>query len=402
MAKVITDEKLVNEILTRGVAEVVVEKDLRKLLLSGKRIKLYLGIDPTGGDLHLGHSIPLRKLQKFMELGHEVVFLVGDFTAKIGDPSERDSARVPLTNSQIKDNLKTYKKQASKILDFDKVTFRHNSQWLGKLSPEDFLKLGYHFTVQQMIERDMFRRRIKKGDPVSITEFLYPLLQGYDSVAMDVDLEVGSTDQLFNMLAGRTLQKTINKRDKHVLTTELIEGLDGRKMSKSYNNYIAILDTPQEMFGKTMKLNDKLIIRYFELLTNKPLYEIAQIKSAININPMDAKKDLARELVTMYHSKAAAIKAQKEFKRVHSDRKRASNPTKVGLSKEKYPLNPTITEVLMGTASLPSVSEAKRQVSQGSVEVEDVVVENPKERVDLSTPKYIRVGKKKFYQVERR
>ncbi|MEK7189016.1 MAG: tyrosine--tRNA ligase, partial [Patescibacteria group bacterium] len=277
----------VSELLERGVADVVVRKDLEKLLRSASKLKVYLGVDVTSPQIHIGNAVPLRKLAAFQDLGHQAIFVVGSFTTLIGDTSDKDSMRPARTLADIKADMKTYKEQASKILDFSKTKILYNGDWLAGLGFEDVVKLAQHFTVQQMIERDMYQKRLKEGKPIGLHEFLYPLMQGYDSVHMEVDVELGGSDQLFNMLAGRTLLKAYKNKEKHVLTTELLEGLDGRKMSKTYHNTINITDEPNDMFGKIMSLRDDLIARYFELATNVPMGEVARITK--EENPRDAK-----------------------------------------------------------------------------------------------------------------
>jgi len=314
-AKVDTNERAVDELLTRGVASVIPRELAVKKLRSGERLRVYLGIDPTGSQLHLGHSVPLRKLKHFADLGHSIVFLVGDFTARIGDPSGRDTLREPLTRMQVEENFKDYKRQAQKILDFSRVEIHYNHEWLSKLTFEEIAKLASNFTVQQMLERDMFDQRIKGGKPIALHEFLYPLMVGYDSVVLDVDVELGGSDQEFNMLAGRTLQRALGKKDKFVLTTKLIEGTDGRKMSKTYNNAVYLDDAPGEMYGKLMSIKDELVKTYFEALTDVPMSEVEEILKG---HPKEAKQRLAKEIVTLYHGKDAAEKAAENFEKMFS------------------------------------------------------------------------------------
>ena len=280
------------DILTRGVAEILPERAGLEKLMAKRKIRLYLGIDPTGTELHLGHSVVLRKLNQFTKLGHQVILLIGNGTVKIGDPTGRDESRPTLTDKQIADNFKTWQKQASKVLDFSKIEIRHNGDWLDKLTMVDIIKLMAKTTVQQLIERDMFQERIKNGQPIHGHEIMYPLLQGYDSVAMDVDLELGGTDQTFNMMMGRHLQKIYHHKDKWVLTTPIINGTDGRKMSKSYNNYVALTENPIDMYGKLMRIADNMIIEYFLLLTDVHTSEIAKMDKAMRAgkNPMTFKK----------------------------------------------------------------------------------------------------------------
>ncbi|MFH1012704.1 MAG: tyrosine--tRNA ligase, partial [Candidatus Peregrinibacteria bacterium] len=369
---------------------------LREKIKKSGKIKLYLGIDPTGSQLHLGHSIPLRKLQQFQEQGHHVIFLIGSFTAMIGDPTGRDEARVPLTREQVEANFKNYKKQASKVLDFKKVEIRYNHEWLEKLSFTDVLKLSSHFTIQQMLQRDMFRERMKRGEDLSPNEFMYPLMQGYDSVALDVDLEIGGNDQLFNMLAGRKLMKALKNKEKWVLTTPLIEGIDGRKMSKTYGNTVNIEDEPGDMFGKLMSLSDSLIIKYFLLCTDVPIKTIDEIDAALKDgeNPKDAKVRLATEIVAMYHNAKAAEKAKAEFEKVFS---KGGVPDDMPVFELKGRMN--IIDLLEKCKLVESRGDAKRMIAQNAVKVDDKKITAVGEEVKLKTGMVIQVGKRKFARI---
>lgn len=390
----------IQDILTRGVQEVVVKSDLEKKLASGKRLRLYFGIDPTGKDLHLGHAVVLWKLRAFQEMGHEVILLIGDFTARIGDPSGRDSARVPLTEKQVKENMKNYKKQASKILDFSKVKIKYNSKWLSKLKFADILELSSHFTVQQMLARDMFARRMKDSVPISEQEFLYPLMQGYDSVGMDVDLEVAGVDQIFNALAGRTLQKIYRNKDKDVLTTKLLLGTDGRKMSKTFENTISLCEKPNEMFGKIMSIKDELIPMYFELCTKIPLDKIEEIKKSLesNIaNPRDAKANLAIEIVSLYYGLDSAKKAGAEFDKVFKNR---GTPTDIPIfiaSKDIYKL----PELLYMSGLASSMTVAKTLIQEKAVEIDNKLKTDYKEDINVKDGMIAKVGKRKFIKIKK-
>ena len=334
----ITNSKKIEETLTKGVEQILPsEKELKKIMKE-RKIRLYLGIDPTGPNLHLGHAIPIRKLRQFQDLGHEVIFLAGTFTAQIGDPSGRDKKRKPLTLSQIKKNMNAYKKQASKIIDIEKIKMKHNGDWLAKLKFGDLVKLSSYFTVSRLLERDMFQKRLKKNEEVWLSELLYPLMQGYDSVAMNVDLEIGSTDQTFNMLVGRKLQRIYNKKEKFILTTPMLIGLDGREMSKTYGNVINLTDDPDEMYGKVMSLKDDLIVHYFELCTEVSLSEIKKMEKELKlrkINPRDLKIKLAKEIVAIYHGKIEAKKAEKEFSRIFSERRLPTRIPEVKIKEKK-------------------------------------------------------------------
>src|SRR3989339_2223720 len=306
----------IDEVLTRGVAQILPDKETLKKLMAKRKIKLYLGIDPTGSLLTLGHSVVLRKLKQFADLGHEVILLIGNGTVKIGDPTGRDSTRPMLTDAQIEENFKTWKSQASKILDFKKITIKRNGDWLDKLAMPEIIQLAAKTTLQQLIERDMFQERIKKNLPIFTHEILYPLLQGYDSVAMNVDLELGGTDQTFNMLAGRQLVSQILHKEKFVMTVPLLTDSKGTKIGKTEGNVIGLTDAPAEFYAKIMSLGDDAIIPCFTLLTDIPTEEI-ETKMKQGENPMTLKKQLAFELTKMLNDEKLAKKAQEEFESVH-------------------------------------------------------------------------------------
>lgn len=395
-----TDSKKIEEILNRGVEDVIVKEDLKKKLLSGKKLRLYFGVDPTGSVLHLGHAVILWKLKDFMDLGHEVILLIGDFTARIGDPSGKDTARKPLTEKEIRQNFKDYKKQASKILNFSKVKIKYNSAWLSKLRFADILKLATNFTVQQMLAREMFDRRIKANMPISLQEFMYPLMQGYDSVVMDVDLEIGGNDQMFNMLAGRTLQKIYSNKDKDVLTCKLLLGTDGRKMSKTFNNFIAITDNPSDMFGKVMSIKDELIDDYFELATHLSEQEISQIKSSSD-NPRDIKAKLAKEIVKIYHGEKMAEMAEAEFNKVFKNKELPSDIPEFQTDRDNY----LITDLLFDSKLAASKNESKRLVEGGGVEViiggKKEKINDWKKEISLEDGMIIKVGSRRFIKIKK-
>lgn len=395
MAKL--DQKI-EEVLTKGVEKVLPDKKRLARLIRKRKIRLYLGIDPTSPELHLGHAIPLRKLREFQELGHEVILLFGTFTAQIGDPSERDEKRKPLTLAQIKKNMRTYKKQASKILDFSKVKIKYNADWLAKLNFKDLVKLSSHFTVSRLLERDMFQQRLKKGGEVWANEFLYPLMQGYDSVAMNVDLEIGSTDQLFNMLVGRKLQKIYNKKEKFLLTTSILVGLDGRKMSKSFDNTVNIADSPDEMYGKLMSLRDNLIIQYFRLCTGISEKEIKEIEEKLKfkkINPKDAKARLAREIVSIYHDRKAAQVAEREFNRIFKEKKLPSRVPEVKFKEKKLNILDLLTKIKLAQ----SRSAAKRLILQNGVKIDNIVEKDWQKVIKIKKGMVVQVGKRKFVKL---
>ncbi|NOS67595.1 MAG: tyrosine--tRNA ligase [Candidatus Peribacteraceae bacterium] len=381
------------DLLTRGVSEVVPRALAEEKQKSGKPMRVYLGIDPTGARLHLGHSVPLRKLKAFADAGHHVVFLIGSFTAMIGDPSGQDKMREALTREQVEKNFETYKKQAGKILDFGKIELRYNHEWLEKLDGRKILELASHFTVKQMLQRDMFKERIKQEKEIAVMEFLYPLLVGYDSVILDVDVELGGNDQLFNMLAGRTLQKAYGKRDKFVLTTKLIEGTDGRKMSKTYDNCIWLEDSAKEMYGKLMSIKDELIVTYLECVTEMAMAEVKEIEKSLKgkMNPKDAKMRLAREVVTLYHGADAAKHEEEQFTSVFSKHELPEDIKEVKVEKGSL-----VIDVIMNEKLAPSKSEARRLIEQGGVHMNDVTVKTIEMKVEKGI---LKVGKRKFLRI---
>jgi tyrosyl-tRNA synthetase len=389
----------INQVLTRGVAEVLPDKNSLTKLMQQRPIKLYLGIDPTGGLLHLGHAVALRKLQQFADLGHEVILLVGNGTVKIGDPTGRDESRPMLTDEQIEANFKNWQSQANKILDFNLIKIMHNGDWLEKLNYADIVKLLAKTTVQQLLERDMFQRRMEKGLPIYGHEIIYPLLQGYDSVVMNVDLEIGGTDQTFNMMMGRTLQKIYNNHEKWVLTTPLIEGTDGRKMSKSFDNYIALTEEPIEMYGKLMSIKDELIITYFQTLTDVPLLEVEQMQQAIEQrqNPMQFKKKLAWTITADLHDKNAANQAQAVFEQtVQADELPPAMP------QVKLPQNNMrLLQILSLCQPESSNSHLRRLAEQGGVRFmpQDQKLTDPYAEIEIQNKQVIRIGKRDYYQL---
>ena len=391
MAKKLTIEK----VLERGVVEILPDKKSFLNLAKKRKLKIYFGIDPTSPNLHLGHFVPLKKLAEFQQLGHETILLIGDFTAQIGDPSGRDKKREPLTQEQVQRNMKNYKAQLSKVLNLSKTKIAYNSRWLAKMGLKDVLELASHFTVSRLLERDMFQERLKKGQEVWVSEMLYPLLQGYDSVALDVDLEIGATDQKFNMLVGRKLQKIYRKREKFVLTVPLLLGLDGRKMSKTYNNTVNLTDPPNEMFGKIMSLKDELIFEYFRLLTDVPEKEVINMEEAVKegkLNPRDAKEKLALEIVTFFWGEDKALQAKKEFIKVFREKEIPEDIPNFFSPKTSYP----ILDLLIYLHLANSKSEAKRLIKQGGVKIDKVVVKDPKIVVEVKEGMVIQVGKRKF------
>jgi tyrosyl-tRNA synthetase len=317
--QVITDEKKIDELLSRGVENIFPNKEfLKAKLMRGERVTLYLGIDPTGPTLHMGHVIPLKKLAEFQKLGHQIILLIGDFTAMIGDPTDKAAVRKQLTHEQVLENCKEYQKQASTIISFsgsNKALFKFNSTWLSKMNFADVLSLASNMTVDQMLKRDMFDRRTQEGKPIYIHEFMYPLMQGYDSIAMDVDGEIGGNDQTFNMLTGRDLMKSLKNKEKFVIASKLLTDSSGKKMGKTEGNMVSLDQTPEDIFGRVMSWTDELIIPGFEIITDIPLDEIEGMKQALasGANPRDLKVRLAEEVVALVHGKAIAEKARQSF-----------------------------------------------------------------------------------------
>lgn len=376
------------DLLTRGVAKVIPADLAEKKLSGGKKLRVYWGIDPTGSRIHLGHSISMRKLQAFADAGHKAILLIGSFTAMIGDPTGKESMRQPLTRKGVEENFKTYKKQAEKVIDFSKVEVCYNHEWLEKLGFEDLAKISSNFTYQQMSQRAMFKERIANDQPIAMHEFMYPLLVGYDSLHLDVDCEIGGTDQEFNMLVGRTLQKNMGKREKFVLTTPLIEGTDGRKMSKSYENCVYLDDKPNDMFGALMSINDDLMPVYFECCTD---IEESEIKSILKGAPRDAKVRLAKEIVTMYHSAKEADKAEEEFTKVFTEKGTPDDMPEAEAAK-----GDDLIKFLVKTKTVLSTSEARRLVEQGGIKLNDKAITSTDSVVQEGV---VRVGKRKFLRI---
>ncbi|NOL50792.1 tyrosine--tRNA ligase [Pelistega suis] len=385
----------------RGVDELLVETEfaqkLQKSRDTGVPLRIKLGMDPTAPDIHLGHTVVLTKMRQLQDLGHQVIFLIGDFTAAIGDPSGRNSTRPPLSREQIEVNAQTYYEQAAKILDPARTEIRYNSAWCDQLGARGLIKLASHYTVARIMERDDFTKRFKGGIPISVHEFLYPLLQGYDSVELKADLELGGTDQKFNLLVGRELQKEYGQAQQSVLTMPLLVGLDGvEKMSKSKNNYVGITETPDSMFGKIMSISDSLMWNYYELLSAKTLDEIETLKqaAAAGENPRNMKVALAQEIITRFHNAAAAEKALADFEARFRDGQIPEDMPEVTL-----PAGPLgIVAVLREAGLAPSGSEATRNIQQGGVKVDGQKVED--KALQLSAGTYVvQVGKRKFARV---
>ena len=392
-------------ILKRGCEEVINEiefkQKLEKSIKNNKPLKIKLGIDPTGSDLHIGHAVPLRKLKQFQDLGHTVQFLIGTFTARIGDPTGKSETRKMLSNDAVQENIKTYIDQLGIILDLEKTEIKYNGDWLEKLSLEEVLNLLSQFTVSQMVSREDFSKRLAENKPVSLIEFMYPIMQGYDSVALECDVELGATEQKFNILRGRDLQKAYGQEQQICLLMPILEGLDGvEKMSKSLNNYIGITEAPNDMFGKVMSISDELMFRYYEIITEIPLEEIEKMKMDITngvLHPMEAKKNLGKELVTIYHGAEEGIKAKEWFENVFSKKNLDVDLPEVEIAGKEE----GIIELLVNTLKFANTtSEARRLIEQGGFKINDEAIKDVKSSVKLESGMIIRAGKKKIIKVK--
>jgi tyrosyl-tRNA synthetase len=371
--------------LTRGAAQIISEAELAEKLRAKRPLRVKLGVDPTSADIHLGHTVVLRKLRDFQEAGHQAVLIIGDFTALIGDPSGRSVTRPTLTREEVERNAKTYREQAFKILDQSKTEIVYNGSWLGKLSFEDVIRLNSNVTLQQLLQREDFRARMKSEQPIHAHEIQYPIMQAYDSVMVKADVELGGTDQLFNILLGRDLQKQNGQPQQIVLLTPILEGLDGKqKMSKSLGNYVALNDSPAEMFGKLLSISDELMVRYYLLLLSRALPK--------NKHPLEAKKELAAEIVATYHSRAAANKAQEEWTRRFSEKRLSETELPILASQS----NEIVTIVVNGFAVhgiTKSRAEASRLIRQGSIQLDGAKLRNPTEQITLSANQILRLDK---------
>jgi len=387
--------------LSRGCDEVLPENGLEAKLKEGRPLIVKAGFDPTAPDLHIGHTVLINKMRQFQQLGHEVVFLIGDFTGMIGDPSGKNTTRPPLTPLEITANAETYEKQIFKILDEDKTRVEFNSKWMGEMDAAGLIKLASRHTVARMLERDDFNKRYKGGQPISIHEFLYPLVQGYDSVALKADVELGGTDQKFNLLVGRQLQQEFGQKPQIVMTTPLLEGLDGvQKMSKSLDNYIGITDSPGEMFGKLMSISDDLMWRYFEVLSFRTLNDINGLKTSVaeGMNPRDAKFELGHEIVARFHSDASAKAARQEF---ISRFQQGAMPEEIpDVTMESQDGTLGIAHLLKNAGLVSSTSDAFRMIKQGAVKIDGQRVDDRTLRVEAGTSNVYQVGKRKFARVK--
>ena len=392
------------EIIKRGTSEIIDEKELtralEKSIKTGKPLRVKAGFDPTAPDLHLGHTVLLQKMKQFQDLGHEVVFLIGDFTGMIGDPTGKSETRKSLTPEEVQENAKTYLDQVYKILDKSKTTVMFNSEWMNKFSSTDMINLAARYTVARMIERDDFQKRLGANQPVSIHELLYPLVQGYDSVAIKADVELGGTDQKFNLLVGRDLQRAYDMAPQNIVTMPLLEGTDGvQKMSKSLGNSIGVMDPPREMFGKIMSISDDLMWRYFELLSDLPVDEMKQLREQTQngtVNPKNVKVRLGKELVARYHSEKAAEEAANEFDNIFKEKNLPKDiPTVKSWGAEPR----WIGKVLADSKVCSSTSDAKRMIKQGAVSVDGEKITDDSLELNGNREYLIKVGKKRFLKI---
>ncbi|MCL1073836.1 tyrosine--tRNA ligase [Shewanella dokdonensis] len=386
--------------IKRGTEEILLESDLVEKLQEGRPLKIKLGADPTAPDIHLGHTVILNKLRTFQELGHEVIFLIGDFTGMVGDPSGKNSTRPPLTREQVLANAETYKEQVYKILDPAKTRIEFNSSWLEQLGAAGMIRLASRQTVARMMERDDFKKRYAAGQSIAIHEFMYPLLQGYDSVALHADVELGGTDQKFNLLMGRELQKAEGQKPQAVIMMPLLEGLDGvKKMSKSAGNYIGVSEAPDEMFGKLMSISDELMWRYFELLSFRPLGEIEQFKTDVNngANPRDIKILLAKEIIARFHSEAAAEAAHQAF--IDRFQKGALPEDIEEITVTAGAEGVAVANLLKDAGLVASTSEALRMIKQGAVKMDGERLDDSKQHFAAGITAVFQVGKRKFAKV---
>jgi tyrosyl-tRNA synthetase len=393
------------DIYSTGVHEIIPKEELKnkiaKSILTKEPLKIKLGLDPTAPDVHLGHTVVLNKLKQFQENGHIIQLIIGDFTGKIGDPTGKSVARTQLTDEQVKVNAKTYFEQFGKVIDMSKVELFYNSKWLSKLNFEDIINLAASITVARLLERNDFSTRLSTGKPISLHEFFYPLMQGYDSVVLESDIELGGTDQHFNVLMGRQLQEHFNKEKQVVILLPLLEGLDGiDKMSKSKNNYIGIDEQANEMYGKAMSIPDEIMIKYYELVTDLSVNKIKEIKKGLELNiihPRDAKMLLAKTIVRMYHGDNASISAENHFKRVFQQ---GSLPEDIPLVKWNGEKNISIIDLLVDLKLLTSKTEARKMIQNGGVKINGLKIDDIKLQILITDKLIIQVGKRKIIKIE--
>ena len=395
--------KEVEEILKRGVEEVIDMNHLKKRLLSGDKLRIKLGVDPTGPKIHLGRAIELWKLRAFQRMGHRIIFIIGDFTARIGDASDKKAMRKPLSITEIKQNMKHYIGQVGKILDMSEVELHYNSEWLSKIKMSELISIAQNFTAQQMIQRRNFKERWEKGKPIGLHELYYPLFQGYDSVAVHSDLEIGGFDQLFNLKVGREMQRLFHQQPQDIMVLQMLFGLDGEKMSTSRGNVINLLDQPDEIYGKIMSMGDNLIFDYFNLCTQEPISEIRKLKEELKqrrISPRDLKDKLARDIITLYYDTKSAAKAAREFSNIFKEGKIPSKIKKVLIT--QHSLN--AIDLLIKTSLASSRSDARRLILQGGVRIrqegKSVPINDWKKDINVKKGMIVQVGKRKFVQIK--
>ena len=397
--KIITDEKRIKELLSRGVERIIDEKSLLAKLKSGKQLIIKHGIDPTGSKFHIGRAISLWKLKEFQELGHKIVLITGSFTAQIGDASDKQAMRKPLTVQEIKENMKNYEKQLGQILDLKKTEFNYNNTWFDKMNVKELLKLTMGFTAQQMIQRKNFKERWEQQKPIGVHEILYPIFQGYDSFIIKADLEIGGNDQLFNLVVGREIQKMLGQKPQDIMIFEMLLGLDGRKMSTSWGNVINTTDSADDQYGKIMSMKDDLIFDYMRLATKIPLDEIENYKKQIRekrLNHKIAKEKLAFELVKMYHGENLAQKAQKNFSTIFKEKKLPEKIETKKISGKKMPA----VELLFKSGLVNSKSEARRIIGQNGMKIDGKISNDWKKEIDIRNEILIQVGKRKFLRIK--
>jgi len=403
MSKVITDAKMIDELLSRGVEKIYPSASLlKKKLMTGEPIKLYCGYDPSAPSLHIGHAISFNKLSQFQKLGHKVVFLIGDFTGMIGDPTDKTAARKKLSREEVLKNSKEYQKQGASFLSFsgdNSAKLMYNSEWNDKLTFKDLIELSSNFTVQQMIQRDMFQERLKEEKPIYLHEFMYPLAQGYDSYAMDVDLEVGGNDQMFNMMRGRDLQKVLRNKEKFVMTLKLLADDSGKKMGKSEGNTVFLDEKANDMFGKVMSWSDGLIINAFELCTQVPMSEIKTMKQQMTnneVNPRDLKMKLAYEIVKIFHDKSSAQVAQDYFINTFQKKEIPDEIVEIKIKGK----NRKIVDLLIEGSLVESKGEARRLIEQGGIKIDGEVIKEVNTEIDLKEGMIIQRGKRQFIKIK--
>lgn len=396
--KISTDTQKINSLLERGVEEITSKKHLEEALLSGKQLRIKLGIDPTGKNIHIGRATQLMKLRDFQELGHKIVLIIGDFTGIIGDSSDKTAMRPSITPEQIKENLKDYKKQIAKILDISKVEFRYNSEWWGKFKMQDFVILSQKFTAQQLIQRRNFKERWEKETPIGLHEIFYPIFQGYDSVAIKSDMELGGSDQLFNLQMGRDIQVLYNQRPQDLMTLKMIWGLDGRKMSTSWGNVINITDPSKDMYGKVMSMRDEYIIDYLECCTRMPMDKVKELEIQLKEkgNYKEVKEILAKEIVSIYYSPKIAEEEQQNFNKMFRDKEIPDEIKEVEILEKKI----NILELLLKTGLIESKQEARRTIEQKGIKIDNIIKENINEEIEIKSGMIIQKGKRFFIKIK--